>query len=246
VATGQRSDGRPAWEIVSAGVLRQIPQPDPGDVFFDFEGDPTYQEFDSAGRPLGSLSHGDESVWFGIEYLFGLWGDNLNPDSSDKFWALWAETFDEEKAVFEQFCDAMVARLELNPGMHIYHYASYERTRLLAMAARHNTHQDTVNRLLDGVLVDLYSVVMKGVRIGLPSYSLKALEALYFEADTRTGIAGGGESVVAFSDYLLATSQGLTEERTALRESILHYNQIDCFSTKALRDWLLDIRAKSA
>jgi len=245
VATGQRSDGRPAWEILSAGVLRQIPQPDPGDVFFDFEGDPTYQEFDSQGRPLGSLSHGDESVWFGIEYLFGLWGDNLNPDSSDKFWALWAETFDEEKAVFEQFCDAMVARLELHPGMHIYHYASYERTRLLAMAARHNTRQDTVNRLLDGVLVDLYSAVMKGVRIGLPSYSLKALEALYFEPDTRTGIAGGGESVVAFSDYLLAKSQGLINEQTALRESILHYNRIDCFSTKALRDWLLDIRATS-
>jgi uncharacterized protein len=244
VASGQRPDGRPAWEILNIGVLRQIPQPDPGDVFFDFEGDPTYQEFDSAGRPLGSLSHGDESVWFGIEYLFGLWGENLNPESSDKFWGLWAETFDEEKTVFEHFCDAMATRLDLYPDMHIYHYASYERTRLLAMAARHNTRQNTVNRLLDGVLVDLYSAVMKGVRIGLPSYSLKALEALYFEPDTRTGIAGGGESVVAFSDYLLAKAHGLTEDQATLRESILHYNRIDCLSTEALRDWLLRIRSK--
>jgi hypothetical protein len=26
---------------------------------------------------------GDDSVWFGIEYLFGMWGENLNPRSPD-------------------------------------------------------------------------------------------------------------------------------------------------------------------
>jgi len=92
------------------------------------------------------------------------------------------------------------------------------------------------------VLVDLYPIVMKGVRIGLPSYSLKALEALYFEPETRTGIAGGGESVVAFSDYMIAKRTGLSQEATQVRESIIHYNRIDCFSTEALRDWLRSIR----
>jgi uncharacterized protein len=65
---------------------------------------------------------------------------------------------------------------------------------------------------------------------------------LYFEPDTRTGIAGGGESVLAFSDYLTAKAQGNSEAQQTLQQSILDYNRIDCFSTEALRDWLLEIR----
>ncbi len=244
VATRAHPEGRPAWDVMSARILDLIPEPDSGDVFFDFEGDPTYQEFDQHGQPLGALSKGDESVWFGIEYLFGMWGDALpgaQPD--DKFVGIWAETFEEEKKALEQFCALIEQRLIDHPAMHIYHYASYERTRLTTMAARHNTCQSTVEKLLGSVLVDLYPIVMKGVRIGLPSYSLKALEALYFEPDTRTGIAGGGESVVAFSDYMIAKRHGLTKDATQLRERIIHYNRIDCFSTEALRDWLRSIRS---
>ncbi len=243
VATREHPEGRPAWEVMSASMLDRLPAPDPGDVFFDFEGDPTYQEFDSDGQPIGALSHGDESVWFGIEYLFGMWGEGLpSSQPGDKFYGMWAETFDQEKQVLEDFCALMERRLIEHPAMHIYHYASYERTRLATMAARHNTALDSVKRLLGGVLVDLYPIVMKGVRIGLPSYSLKALEALYFEPGERTGIAGGGESVVAFSDYLAAKRQDLDAESTLLRESIMHYNRVDCYSTEALRDWLLGIR----
>lgn len=247
VATREHPEGRPAWEVMSQSVLERIPDPDSGDVFFDFEGDPTYQEFQNDGEPLGALSHGDESVWFGIEYLFGMWGLDLpSTTPGEKFFSLWAETFEQEKLALEEFCGLMEERLSRHPQMHIYHYASYERTRLSAMAARHNTCQVTVTKLLDGVLVDLYPIVMKGVRIGLPSYSLKALEALYFNPDTRTGIAGGGESVVAFSDYLIAARNGLAEEALQLRQSIEHYNRIDCLSTEALRDWLLEIRAQSS
>ena len=103
-----------------------------------------------------------------------------------------------------------------------------------------------MEKLLDGVLVDLFSVVSKGIKVGLPSYSLKALEALYFPPETRTGIAGGGESVVAFSDYLKAKDDGDELRARELKDSIVHYNRIDCFSTQALRDWLLnDVLAAS-
>jgi uncharacterized protein len=243
VASRAREDGRPAYQVLNASVLDQIPPPNPGDVFFDFEGDPTYQEYDGHGRPLGSLESADQSVWFGLEYLFGLWGEGLSPRPKDRFLGLWAESFDQEKAVLEFFCELMIQRLEKYPGMHIYHYASYERTRLAALAARHNTCQDQVARLLDGVLVDLYPIVMKGVRIGLPSYSLKALEALYFEPEQRWGIAGGGESVLAFSNYLTAQAQGPPTLAEELQDSIVQYNRLDCLSTEALRDWLLEIKA---
>jgi predicted RecB family nuclease len=239
VATRAQPAGEPAWEIVAHKVLSSLPSPHPADVFFDFEGDPNYQELDEHGRPLGGLSAGDDSVWFGLEYLFGVWGEGLG-DSS--FLGMWAESFDEEKKALEEFCDLMTVRLRENPGMHIYHYAAYERTRLSTLSARHGVAGECVKTLLDGVLVDLYPVVTKGMRIGLPSYSLKALEALYFEPGTRTGIAGGGESVAAFVDYLTARHAGLNDEATTIKDSIIHYNRIDCISTQALRDWLLRIQ----
>jgi uncharacterized protein len=224
-------------------MLDTLPPVSPGDLFFDFEGDPTYQEFDSHNRPLGGLSSGDHTVWFGIEYLFGLWGAQLDPAKDQpSFVSIWAENFAEEKQALLDFCSLIEKRLEEFPDLHIYHYASYERTRLAVLTTRHQVAQDTVDRLLKGVLVDLYPIVMKGVRIGLPSYSLKALEALYFEPGTRSGIAGGGESVAAFVDYLDALSAGDRDQALSIKNRILHYNTLDCFSTEALRNWLLDIK----
>jgi uncharacterized protein len=240
VATQDNPEGRPAWEVLSRGILENIPDPSPGDIFFDFEGDPTYQEFARDGSALGSLSQGDDSVWFGIEYLFGLWGTGLNPAGADtSFLPLWAESFDEERNVLDAFLDLLEARFRDFPDMHVFHYAPYERTRLTALAKRHRVDSPTLQALLDHHLMDLYPVVMKGLKIGLASYGLKALEALYFDRDTRTGIAGGGESVVAFSDYKLALSYGDSEAADLLKNSILHYNRIDCLSTEALRDWLI-------
>ena len=234
---------RPAWSVLSSTMLDTLPPVSPGDLFFDFEGDPTYQEFDANNRPLGGLSSGNETVWFGIEYLFGLWGSHLDPSTDEpSFVSFWAENFAEEKQALIDFSALVEERLEKFPDLHIYHYASYERTRLSVLATRHQVALSTIDRLLNGVLVDLYPVVMKGVRVGLPSYSLKALEALYFEPGTRSGIAGGGESVAAFVDYLEALSTGDSEQALAIKNSILHYNTIDCFSTEALRNWLLDIK----
>jgi predicted RecB family nuclease len=101
---------------------------------------------------------------------------------------------------------------------------------------------ECVERLLNSVLVDLYPVVMKGVRVGLPSYSLKALEALYFAPGTRSGIAGGGESVAAFVDYSAALATNNHALADTIKNRILHYNALDCVSTEALRDWLLEIQ----
>lgn len=240
VATQDNPGARPAFEVHSPGVLESIPPPSPGDIFFDFEGDPTYQEFAAEGSAQGSLSPDDDSVWFGVEYLFGMWGENLNPDAPEaSFLPLWAESFDEERAVLESFLELLEARFLAFPDMHVYHYAQYERTRLNAMAKRHRIDSPTLQALLDRHLVDLYPIVTKSLTLGLPSYGLKALEALYFDPDTRSGIAGGGESVVAFSDYKRAKAEGDADAAQLLKDSILHYNRIDCLSTKALRDWLI-------
>lgn len=245
VASRARPDGRPAWELFSPSTLRLLPEPDAGDVFFDFEGDPTYQELDDEGRMLGGLSHSDETGWFGIEYLFGMWGENLG-GPGESFLGLWAESFEEERQRFEEFLSLMDQRLLAHPGMHIYHYSSYERTRLGVLARRYGNDSAILRAILEDVLVDLYPIVMKSVAIGLPSYSLKSLESLYFEPETRSGIAGGGESVVAFYNFLHATSAGRLDDALEIKDSILHYNRLDCVSTKALRDWLASIQTESS
>ncbi|KGA04466.1 MAG: ribonuclease H-like domain-containing protein [Pontimonas sp.] len=242
-ATLTHPEGTPAWEILSPKILDNIPAPSPGDVFFDFEGDPNYQECDSDGRGRSSLSPGDDAVWFGIEYLFGMWGEGLGQEG---FLPLWAETFDEEKSALERFCALMTERHAAHPDMHVYHYAPYERTKLNALVRRHRVEGDRVEWLIKQVLIDLYPVVTKGVAIGLPSYSLKALEPLYFPAGTRTGIAGGGESVAAFVDYVAERDGGRYDDARDIKDGILHYNRIDCVSTQALRDWLLRIRDQGA
>ena len=242
-ATLTHPEGTPAWEILSPKILDNIPAPSPGDVFFDFEGDPNYQECNSDGRGRSSLSQGDDAVWFGIEYLFGMWGEGLGQEG---FLPLWAETFDEEKSALERFCALMTERHAAHPDMHVYHYAPYERTKLNALVRRHRVEGDRVEWLIKRVLIDLYPVVTKGVAIGLPSYSLKALESLYFLAGTRTGIAGGGESVAAFVDYVAEREGGRYDDARDIKDGILHYNRIDCVSTQALRDWLLLIRDQGA
>ena len=51
---------------------------------------------------------------------------------------------------------------------------------------------------------------------------------------------------MAFSDYLKAKDDGDEIRARELKDSIVHYNRIDCFSTQALRDWLLnDVLAAS-
>ena len=236
---------RPAWQLVSRSRIADLPLPNAGDLFFDFEGDPTYQEFDSTGEPLRD-DEGLGPVRFGIEYLFGVWGENVNPHGDNpRFLPLWAENFVQEKAVLEEFCALIARRLEAHPALHVYHYAAYERTKLRHLHARHNTASECVTRLLDHLLVDLYPVVTGSLKIGLPGYGLKALEALYFEPNTRTGIAGGGESVVAFIDYKAFAREGDAAQADALRASITDYNRIDCYSTQALRDWLLDVASKA-
>ena len=238
-ATLSNPGSRPQWEVLSRSVLAQVPAPNPGDLFFDFEGDPTYQEWDESGLPV-TESGPDSPPRFGIEYLFGVWGNNINPGSANPdFLGIWAEDFAQEGLALERFCALVEQRLVEYPDLRVFHYASYERTKLKHLVARHDKHHATVTRLLDDLLCDLLPIVTKGLVVGLGSYGLKALEAVYFDKGVRTGIAGGGESVVAFAQYRGLTAAGRTDEAAALKQSILHYNEIDCFSTRALRDWLI-------
>ncbi|PZR52924.1 DNA helicase [Xylanimonas oleitrophica] len=224
--TGPDAHAVPPVRVVDAAALAVIPPPDPGDVFFDFEGDPLYTE-------------GDGTRW-GLDYLFGL----VEADGTFRAW--WAHTFAEEKQALLGFLDYLRERRRAHPRMHVYHYAAYERTHLLSIAARHGVGEDEVDQILrEHVLVDLYPVVRRGLRVGSRSYSIKKLEPLYMGDDLRSGdVQTAGASIEEYARARQAVLRGDTERGQRLLDAIADYNEYDCRSTLALRDWLLGLAAE--
>lgn len=220
------AEGAPTFDVHYAQAIHTLPLPSHGDIFFDFEGDPLYTE----PAPDG------EAQW-GIDYLFG-WVDN-----ADQYSALWAHTFADEKRALETFLDFVNARRLAHPGMHIYHYAPYETSHLVAMAARHGVREGEVDRLLrEGVFVDLYPLVLRTVRVGSRSYSIKKLEPLYMGDDVRTSdVQKGDDSIVQYVAARELAAAGEKAEADAVLADLADYNRYDCVSTRRLRNWLIDI-----
>jgi predicted RecB family nuclease len=195
--------------------LASLPEPSPGDLFFDMEGD----------RFAGVL---------GREYLFG-WVDGDTRGAP--FHTLWAHDPAAEKAAFEGFIDTVMAARRVHPGMHVYHYAAYEPAAMKRLMGQYATREEEVDTLLrGGVFVDLYRVVRQGVRVGVESYSIKKLERLY--GGPRQGdVSDAGTSIVQYELWL--------EDRDdAILESIRLYNEEDCRSLVGLRGWLEQRRAE--
>lgn len=215
-------DGEPPPLVVTDPLpIVSLPAPDPGDLFFDFEGDPLHGEL----QPDGSTR-------WGLDYLFG-W-----VDAHGVFDCRWAHTQEQEREALRSFLALVTERIRRFPGMHIYHYAAYEKTHLLSIAARHGEGEAIVDDLLRrGVLVDLYPVVTSSLRIGVPSYSIKKLEPLYLDGH-REGVTNAADSVQQYADSTEAAARGDAVLATEIRDAIAEYNADDCRSTLALRDWL--------
>jgi uncharacterized protein len=214
-----RTEGAPAWEFrrpVDGDSARRgfalLPEPDPVDIYFDFEGYPYHES--------GSL-----------EYLWG-W-TSVHGDGTRHFDYLWADDPAAEDEAMEQFLTEVERRRALAPSMHVYHYAPYEITALSRIARRRVEWMDRLDTLLRaGVFVDLYAVVRQSMLIGIPSYSIKQLEPLYGISRAGDELADGGASIEIYEQWIDAGDP-------AVRQSIIDYNQVDCDSTLELRDWLL-------
>ncbi|MDQ2638681.1 MAG: TM0106 family RecB-like putative nuclease, partial [Actinomycetota bacterium] len=216
----QRDTGVPQFEIADADALGALPAESPGDLFFDFEGDPLWT---------------DDGVTWGLEYMWGVL------DTADNFTPLWAEDRPSERKTFTDFLTLVRKRRKKFPDMHIYHYAAYERTKLLELAARYGVGEDEVDDLLrQDVLVDLFPIVRNSLRVGTPSYSLKALEPLYMGSELRSGeVTNAAASITQYERYRALLDEGHTDEAAGVLKEIRDYNEYDCRSTRRLRDWLL-------
>lgn len=197
--------------------FNRLPRPDPGDMFFDMEGDPLVENR--------------------LEYLFGF----IHLDGAEeRFTPFWAHNRIEEKAAFEQTVDFMTARLAANHNAHIYHYADYEETALKRLAMYHGTRENEVDDLLrQGRLVDLYRVVREAIRTSEPGYSIKDLEIFYLSDGREGDVKTAGDSIVVYESWRSLKDPALLGEIAA-------YNKFDCRSTRLCRDWLVDMRPDGA
>ncbi len=215
-----RVDGKPPYEVADPQPLMVLPNPDKGDLFFDFEGDPLWTA---------------DGVDWGLEYLFGVL------DCADNFQPLWAHDRGAERKALQDFLKLVAKRRKRYPNMHVYHYAAYEKTALLRLAGRHGVGEDEVDDLLrNSVLVDLFPLVRKSIRVGTENYSIKSLEPLYMGTELRTGeVTNATASITEYARYCELLEDGCDDEAAALLAEIAEYNRYDCRSTRKLRDWLI-------
>ncbi|WP_026550168.1 TM0106 family RecB-like putative nuclease [Arthrobacter sp. Br18] len=217
-----------SYRVLDDHTLAAIPKFSAGDIFFDFEGDPLWQE-PSTG------------TW-GLEYLFGVI-EAPEQSSTPVFRPFWAHSRSAERRAFLEFLEYVEKRRADHSDMHIYHYAPYEKTALRNLSLRHAAGEDIVDDWLrSGLLVDLYATVRHSLRISAASYSIKELEPLYMGDNLRSGdVVDAGASVVAYAKYCAARDDGDTVTADSVLASISDYNEYDCLSTLRLRDWLLQL-----
>jgi predicted RecB family nuclease len=218
----ERDTGTPQFEVADPQPLSLLPNPDKGDLFFDFEGDPLWTA---------------DGVDWGLEYLFGV----LEGGKAGAFHPLWAHDRPDERKALIDFLALVAKRRKRFPNMHIYHYAAYEKTALLRLAGRHGVGENEVDDLLrSGTLVDLYPIVRKSIRTGSESLSLKALEPLYMGSQLRSGdVTTATDSITQYARYSELRGNGETDEAATVLKEIEDYNLYDCRSTRELRDWLI-------
>lgn len=218
-----RTSGSVVYETllpIAGFGLSRLPEPSPGDIFFDFEGDPFV---------------GDG----GLEFLFGyVYSDE---DGSAQYVGDWASNRQEERAAFERFVDFVTERLTVYPGLHIYHFAPYEPAAMKRLMGRYATRENEVDGLLRAqIFVDLFAAVRHAIRASVESYSIKKLEPLYSFVRTVPLEDVGGVMARTQARLELADSAGIPESDKA---TIRGYNRDDCASTEALRRWLEAVRA---
>ena len=219
-----QQDGQRHWELrkttAEKGAVKEkgfalLPSPSSGDLFYDIEGYPHYEE---AGQR-------------GLEYLHGVWDGR-------HFYAFWAHNLAEEKVALKKLFSLFKKHLDNDPGAHIFHYAHYEITALRKITARHSEGEAQLDNMLrEERFVDLYAVARGGIVISEPRYSMKYMEKFY-RGDRQEGVKTSAGSIIAYYRWQTKQDQAILDDLEA-------YNKVDCVSTQELRDWLCERRPKS-
>jgi predicted RecB family nuclease len=218
ITSREHPDDSPVFELVEPTEdpvfghgFDHLPQPDNGDVFFDFEGHP---------------------FWTAQHDLFFLSG--LYYQDSTGTWIYdqrWAHDLAKQSTMVRQLVEFFAHRREDHPNMHVYHYNHTEKSSLERLTRGTETESLFAALVATGLFVDLYLIAKNSIQVGTESYGLKYLERLAgFER--RCGIEQGAGAVVEYEHYM-------TTKDPQLLDDIARYNEDDVAATMALRDWLI-------
>ncbi len=183
-----RKTGEPTFELrppEPGKGFDLLPQPQPGDMFYDIEGDPHFEG--------------------GLEYLHGVWFDG-------QFRAFWGHDHSAEAQALSELLAFFRDRLDAHPAARIYHYAAYEITALRRLTTKYGIGEAFLDRLLrERRFVDLFAVVRGGLIGSEANYSIKSIEAFYGrKRDGEVKTAGG--SVVAYERWRETGDQQILDE----------------------------------
>ncbi len=205
-------------EVADGQGLARLPEPTPGDMFLDLEGD-------------------NLAVEGGREFLFGVVTAGRGTGEAD-YTAYWAMTDREERNAFEAVMDRIAVATAAHPSMHVYHYAAYETTAFKRLMGRYATRESELDGR-SGRGDSSTSAVHQGLRAGIERYSIKNLEALYgFERVVP--LEDAGPALRSFGYSLAIGAAGSLDPKA--RRTVEDYNRDDCVSTLRLRDWLEALR----
>ncbi|HYN10027.1 MAG TPA: TM0106 family RecB-like putative nuclease [Vicinamibacterales bacterium] len=227
----QRTENRPVYELLEVKEkegLSLLPEPSPGDLFLDLEGDPFARPSSGADEPGGR------------EYLFGLGRVEFEADGRFEYDRWWAHTDDEEREAFEAVISAIQSAMTAHPGAHVYHFGAYEPAALKRLMGRYAVRGPDLDRLLrEERFVDLLAVIRRALRAGVESYSIKRLEDFY-EFERQIALEKADASRRGIERALEVNAPGVITP--VMRQAVEEYNRDDCRSTHELREWLESLR----
>ncbi|HTM68325.1 MAG TPA: TM0106 family RecB-like putative nuclease [Candidatus Binatia bacterium] len=172
----------------------------PLELFFDIEGDPLEE----------------------VEYLFGFL---VRRGDLEHYEYQLAERPEQEGEMWAKFLEWIDA---LEDDYVVYHYGSYEMTRLGMLERRHGGSAE-LDRFRDR-MVDLNEIVKDSLVFPLYFYSIKDI-GNYIDYKRSDTIKGGGESVAFYEEWLKSGDRKKLDD-------IIEYNKDDVLATRWLKDWL--------
>ncbi len=208
-------------DVEAGRGLNRLPEPNPGDIYFDIEGDAFY--------PDGSL-----------EYLFGY--AYAEPNGALVYKKHWATNRVQEKHAFKAFMNFVADRWKKYPDLYIYHFSPYEPSAVKRLARVHAMFESEVDELLRSErFIDLHRTCKEAILASVERYSLKDLER--FTSYTRQ-IELHDASVARKNVEVALELNDIASIPEATLKIVEQYNEDDCIATRELHVWLEKLRTE--
>ncbi len=182
------------------------------ELFYDIEGEPNLD----------------------IDYLHGLLV--VDPNERSQYSAFLADRPEDEGNAFGRFVGEVAEILRRHPSAPIYHYHSYERTRVSRLFERYPDQPITKDDLMDR-FIDLHRVLKGAFVLPVEGYGLKPVSK-WLGFRYRNPKSSATQSMLWYRLWLD------TGNRQYLDDSVL-YNEDDCRATKLIKDWMVSEGAEA-